>query len=166
MEETTLINGTLIWYYYICKREVWLIGHGIEPDQESDLILLGRHIHETFYTRRKKELTIDNRIKIDVLPGQRVIGEVKKSSKFLKSAKMQLAFYLYYFKHVKGTQMEGQLLIPEERKKLTITLTPELEKEIETAIKEIQDILSLERPPSAVKIPYCKSCAYREMCWA
>ncbi|HIP42776.1 MAG TPA: Dna2/Cas4 domain-containing protein, partial [Aquifex aeolicus] len=23
------VNGTLVWYYHICKREVWLIGHGI-----------------------------------------------------------------------------------------------------------------------------------------
>ncbi|HHG74358.1 MAG TPA: Dna2/Cas4 domain-containing protein, partial [Persephonella sp.] len=58
------IGGTLIWYYYICKREVWLIGHGIEPEQENDYIALGRHIHEIFYQRRKKELTIDNTIKI------------------------------------------------------------------------------------------------------
>lgn len=28
--ENLRINGTLIWYYFICKREVWLIGHGSE----------------------------------------------------------------------------------------------------------------------------------------
>ncbi len=166
MVETILINGTLIWYYYICKREVWLIGHGIEPDQESDFILLGRHIHEIFYQRRKKELSIDNTIKIDILPGRKVIGEIKKSSKFLESAKMQVAFYLYYIKHEKGVEMEGLLLIPEERRRIKITLTEELEDKIEKAIKEIEDILKLEKPPPAVKIPYCKNCAYREMCWA
>jgi CRISPR-associated exonuclease Cas4 len=25
-----MVNGTLIWYSYICEREVWLIGHGIK----------------------------------------------------------------------------------------------------------------------------------------
>ncbi len=165
MQEIT-IGGTLIWYYYICKREIWLIGHGIEPEQENDYIALGRYIHEIFYRRRKRELTIDNTIKIDILPGRRVIGEIKKSSRYLESAKMQVAFYLYYMKKEKGVPMEGLLLIPEERRRIKVSLTSEIEEELERAIEDIQRILSMERPPSAVKIPYCKRCAYRIMCWA
>jgi len=164
--ENLRINGTLIWYYFICKREVWLIGHGIEPEQESDHVLLGRHIHEIFYTRRKKELSIDDRIKIDILPSGKIVGEIKKSSRFLESATMQLAFYLYYMKQWKGTKMTGEILIPEERKRIKVKLTPQLENKIENAIIDIQNILSLEKPPPVVKIPYCKHCAYREMCWA
>ncbi len=165
-EKSISVGGTLIWYYYICKREVWLIGHGIEPEQDSDYIALGRHIHEIFYQRRKKELSIDNTIKIDILPGRKVIGEIKKSSRYLESAKMQVAFYLYYMKKEKGVDMEGLLLIPEERKRIKVSLTPELERELEETVKNIEDILEMERPPSAVKIPYCKKCAYRSMCWA
>jgi len=162
----TGVNGTLIWYYYICKREVWLIGHGIEPEQEGDFISLGRHIHESFYKRRKKELGIDNRIKIDILPGRKVIGEIKKSSRFVESARMQVAFYLYYMKKEKGIEMEGLLLVPEERKRVKVKLTEELERKVEKAIGEIKSILKLKRPPPAVKVNYCKKCAYREMCWA
>ncbi len=165
MGELQNINGTLIWYYYICPREVWLIGHGIEADQESDFLLLGRHIHEIFYRRQKKEFMIDNTIKIDILPSKKVIGEIKKSSKYLKSAKMQVAFYLYYLKQ-KGINIEGELLIPEERKKEKVKLTPNLEKELEEAIKEIKKILKMDRPPQQKKIPYCKNCAYKEMCWS
>jgi len=160
------INGTLIWYYYICKREVWLIGHGIEPEQENDYIALGRHIHEIFYQRRKKELTIDNTIKIDILPGRKVIGEIKKSTRYLESARMQVAFYLYYMKKEKDVKMEGLLLVPEERRRIKVLLTPEVEKELERAIDDIERILCMERPPPAVKIPYCRKCAYRDMCWA
>lgn len=168
MDYETKINigGTLIWYYYICRREVWLLGRGIEPEQENDYIALGRHIHEIFYTRRKKELTIDNTIKIDILPGRKVIGEIKKSTRYLESAKMQVAFYLYYMKKEKGVVMEGLLLVPEERKRIKVSLTPDIEEKLVSAIKDIEKILSMERPPSAVKIPYCKKCAYRDMCWA
>ena len=160
------VNGTLIWYYYICRREVWLIGHGIEPEQENDHITLGRHIHEIFYWRRKRELTIDNTIKIDILPGRKVIGEIKKSSRYLRSAKMQVAFYIYYMKREKGILMDGLLLIPEERRRIRISLTPELEEELERAIEDIERILRMDRPPPAVKIAYCSKCAYRSMCWA
>jgi len=165
MGELRDINGTLIWYYYICPREVWLIGHSIEADQESDFLLLGRHIHEIFYKRQKKEFMIDNTIKIDILPSKKVIGEIKKSSKYLKSAKMQIAFYLYYLKQ-KGINIEGELLIPEERKREKVNLSEELKKEIEKSIIEIKKILKMNKPPPPKKIPYCKNCAYKEMCWS
>ena len=160
------INGTLVWYYYICKREVWLIAHAIEANQDSDFLVLGRHIHELFYKREKKEFLIDNTLQIDILPDNKIIGEIKKSSKFLKSAKMQLIFYLWYMKKEKGVELEGELLIPKERKRIKITLNEKDEKELLKAIKEIEKITALSKPPKAVKIPYCKNCAYKEMCWS
>ncbi|MBK3331971.1 CRISPR-associated protein Cas4 [Persephonella atlantica] len=165
MNKLENINGTLIWYYYICPREVWLIGHGIEADQESDFLILGKHIQEIFYKRQKKGFLIDNTIQIDILPNKKIIGEIKKSSKFLESARMQVAFYIYYMKQ-KGINLEGELLIPEERKREKIVLTKELEQKLEEAVKGIQKILKQETPPEPVKIPYCRNCAYKEMCWS
>ena len=34
------ITGTLVWDYYICPREVWLMTHEINPEQENHLIEL------------------------------------------------------------------------------------------------------------------------------
>jgi len=159
------INGTLIWYHYICKREVWLIGHGIEANQDNDLMLFGRHIHEVFYKNHKKEFVIDNTIKIDIMSGSRVIGEIKKSSKYLKSSTMQLAFYIYYMKQ-KGISLSGELIIPEENKRIKVFLTEEIESELNSAIKDIKAILSYEKLPEPEKIQYCNTCAYKEMCWS
>ena len=146
-----IANGTLIWYYYICKREVWLIAHGIEPPQENEFISIGRLIHEEYYRKFKKELLVDNKIKIDILEGKKVIGEIKKSSKYLESAKMQLAFYLYYLKTVKGEKLEGELLIPEERKRIRVKLTTELEKEVERAVWEIERTFHLQKEPKDLR---------------
>ena len=159
------INGTLIWYYFICKREVWLIAHSIEADQENEFTTLGSHIHEIFYQRKKKEIFIDSIIKIDVLPDDTLIGEIKKSSKFLDSAIMQVAFYLYYLKHNKKINKKGVLLIPEEKRKIEIELTPDLEIEIEKAIKEIFEIVKYDLPPKPIKTKYCQNCGYKDMCW-
>ncbi|SHK18580.1 protein of unknown function DUF83 [Caminicella sporogenes DSM 14501] len=52
--EDVKVNGTLIWYYYICKREVWLMAHNLTPDQDNQYIDLGRFIHENSYMREKK----------------------------------------------------------------------------------------------------------------
>ncbi|RTZ58900.1 MAG: CRISPR-associated protein Cas4 [Gammaproteobacteria bacterium] len=164
MEDTT-INGTLIWYYYICPRQVWFISHSIAGEQDNQFIELGRHIHEFFYRERKKELLIDNTIKIDLIPYEGVIAEVKKSSRNLKSALMQVAFYLYYFKHKKGVELSGKLLFPKEKKQLEVKLTEELEKELETAFIEISKIVQSPNPPSPKWINFCKNCAYKPICW-
>lgn len=160
------VNGTLIWYYYICKRQVWFISHGIEPSQENEHILMGRLIHEEFYRHQRKELLIDGKIKIDLIRGRKLVGEIKKSSRYLKSAKMQLAFYLLYLKEVKGLKLKGVLLVPEERKNIEVELTEELERELERAIKEIEKVVKSEKVPELKKTPYCSKCAYRELCWS
>jgi len=164
MEDLT-INGTLIWYYYICPRQVWFISHSIAGEQDNQFLELGRHIHEFFYRDRKKELLIDNTIKIDLIPYEKVIAEVKKSSRHLKSALMQVAFYLYYFKHKKDIELSGKLLFPKEKKQLEVKLTKELEKELETAFVEISKIVQSPRPPQPQWINFCKNCAYKPICW-
>ncbi|MCI4458810.1 MAG: CRISPR-associated protein Cas4 [Thermocrinis sp.] len=161
-----MVNGTLIWYSYICDREVWFIGHQIEASQDNPFLEKGRAIHEVFYSQYTKELLIDNTIKIDIVKGRELIAEIKSSSKHLKSAIMQLAFYLYYLKKHKGVELRGILSIPSERRTEEVQLSESLERELEEKIKGIEDILSLPKPPPPVKIPYCKNCAYKEICWA
>ncbi len=107
-------------------------------------------------------------MKLDLLKSEGkhiVIGEVKKSSRFLNSAEMQLLFYLYRLKE-QGIEAIGELLIPKEKKRLKVELTPEREKEVKDAIIKIQEIISLDKPPTAVKCRFCSPCAYREFCWA
>lgn len=161
-----IANGTLIWYYYICKREVWFISHGIEPPQDNERIIIGRLIHEEFFNRKRKELFIDNKLKIDLLESRKVVGEIKKSSHYLKSATMQLLFYLFYLEAVKGQKLQGVLIIPEERKRIRVKLTEEKKKELLKAVKEIEEISKLPKAPELKKTKYCKSCAYQELCWS
>lgn len=80
-EKDVAVSGTLVWYYYICPREVWLISHQINADQDNDNVSLGRFIGDTTYEREKKEIGVGGS-KIDVLHiegGKMVIGEVKKA---------------------------------------------------------------------------------------
>src|SRR3989304_1745044 len=115
MSEVT-VTGTLIWYYYICKREVWLMARQIVPEQENPHIELGRFISDTTYKRDKKQIHLEG-ITLDLakLDDEKlVIGEVKKSSKFRDSAKMQLCFYLYVLRDY-GIEAEGELLFQKEK---------------------------------------------------
>ena len=166
VSESTKITGTLIWYYYVCQREVWLMAHELEPERENYFLELGRLVHEESYSRDKKEFSAPG-MKIDVLRsqgGQLVVGEVKKSSKFVQSATMQLAYYLWRLKQ-ENIKAKGELLIPKERKRISVELTETLERGLQEAFREIQKIISQENPPPPMRVPFCRNCAYREFCW-
>jgi len=165
--EYTKITGTLVWYYYICKREVWLMARNIAPDQDHYYLELGRFITESTYKRNKKEINLGN-IVIDLsrLDNEKVVvGEIKKSSKASEAAKMQLAFYLYTLKEY-GVESEGELLFPKEKRKEKVFLNKELIQKLENTIEEIKTIVVQDIPPPEVKITYCRNCAYREFCWS
>jgi len=158
---------TLIWYYYICPREVWLMAHEINPEQDNPLVEIGRTFHEHSYKREKKEISLDG-MKIDLLRkegNEYVVCEMKKSSRFELPAKMQLAYSLYKLKKMR-IEAKGELLIPKEKKKIQVELNKELENEIERAVAKIKEIIGEEKPPPPEKIKYCGKCAYRYLCWA
>lgn len=161
------VTGTLIWYYYICHREVWLMSRQLEPSYDNPYIEIGRLISECYYKRNKKELHFENMV-IDIIKkdnNQIIVGEVKKSSKFEQIAKMQLVFYLYKLNEL-GINVKGELLFPKERKRIQISLTQGLKKELEKALKEIINIMDSNKIPKAVKINVCKNCGYNEFCWS
>ncbi len=161
------ITGTLIQSYKICRRQTWLMAHQIVPDQENQYIEIGRLIDEESYSREKKKVHLEN-VVLDFVTsddGDVIVGEVKKSSRAQDSARMQLAFYLQKLKQ-SGLDAKGILMFPEERKRVVVELTPELEKELEEMTDEIQKIILQELPPPPKKIGFCKNCGYKEFCWS
>lgn len=161
------ITGTLIQSYKICRRQTWLMAHQIVPDQENQYIEIGRLIDEESYSREKKKVHLEN-VVLDFVTsddGDVIVGEVKKSSRAQDSARMQLAFYLQKLKQ-SGVDAKGILMFPEERKRVVVELTPELEKELEEMTDEIQKIILQELPPQPKKIGFCKNCGYKEFCWS
>lgn len=161
------INGTLIWYYYICPREVWLMARQITPDDDDPNIVVGRFIHEQSYRREKKEIAVAHS-KIDLVKrknGTVIVSEVKKSSRYLHSSRMQLLFYLKQLND-HGIQAEGELLFPEERKKIEVVLTEKATKELQETEETILKLANKSTPPPPKKISFCRNCGYREYCWS
>jgi CRISPR-associated exonuclease Cas4 len=161
------VTGTLVWYYCICQREVWLMARHLTPEQDDKNIDLGRYIHENAYERDKKEIDLGH-IKIDLMRnenGELVVGEVKKSSKFINSARMQLLFYLSELKKI-GIEARGELMFPTEKKKEEVLLDEAGEEEVARIVKEIQAIAIRDQAPLPAKIKYCRNCGYQEFCWA
>lgn len=164
---------TLIWYYYICHREVWFMSRHLEPYQGNPFIEIGRLVSKESYRRDRKEIMLQTPeqsggMVIDILKTEGediVVGEIKKSSSFEKSAMMQLAYYLLRLKKL-GIHAKGVLLFPKEKRKIEIKLTEQLEEELIQAQRHIKLILEQPMPPEPKLIKYCKKCGYQELCWA
>lgn len=161
------VNGTLIWYYNICKREVWLMYRNIVPDQSDENIDFGRFLHEQTYKRNKKEISFGN-VKFDVILNTKdklVIGETKKSSKYSEASKCQLLYYLKVLKDA-GIEAEGMLLYPEEKKRTDVILDDNTLQKLECMKNEITDIVQNDIPPKAAKCKFCYRCGYKEYCYS
>lgn len=166
-EEEISINGTLVWYYYICPREVWLQSRQINPDEQDQNMTWGRYLHEHAYQREKKELSFGGS-KFDFVQntdGQLLVVEVKKTDRYQKSATMQLLFYLYNLKQ-QGIIARGELRFPEQKRIEPVELTADNEKELVTALDAIRSIIQQSIPPTTERNKYCAKCAYQELCWA
>ena len=110
MTDDVNITGTLVWYYAICKRECWLMAHQIEPERDNDLLALGRLNTEAHYERQSKEITLPGGVRVDQVgreDGKLVLQEIKKSSRFLEAASLQLAYYLWVWNKRRGGNGRG-----------------------------------------------------------
>jgi len=163
---TDNITGTQINFYFHCKRQLWFFSHQINTEHESDLVTLGRVIHETSYERERKEIEIDQ-IKLDFLDiRDGVLHEVKKSDSWSEAHEWQVLYYLYVLKHKGVTGLRGELNYPVIRRTIDVELTPEKEQRLEQVLEDIRRIIDLPKAPEiAVKKSVCRKCSYFELCY-
>jgi CRISPR-associated exonuclease Cas4 len=158
-------TGTQVNYYFVCKRKLWLFSHNMELESDSDLVLLGKLLHEHSYKRQPlKEVEID-RIKIDFVGRSKEIHEVKRSRKIENAHVYQLLYYLYFLKKMASIDARGVLNYPLLKKKIDIELTKEKETELENVLADVSSIINQDKPPEAEWKSYCRNCAYKELCW-
>ncbi len=160
------VNGTLINYYFHCKRQCYLHGNRLNLEDNSESVSIGKALHEERRNNKNTEIEIDN-IKIDKLTKE-YLTEVKKSDADVEAAKWQLLFYLKILKN-KGIVRRGKLEFIEKNKTKKKTLILELNKEKEIELNEyindIEKLLNEENIPKILNKPKCKKCAYYEYCY-
>lgn len=159
-----LLTGTLIYYYTVCKRKCYLSYQKINMEQNSELVKIGKELHEQ-QKAKYKEIMIDN-IKIDKISKQ-YITEVKKSDADLEASIWQLKYYMYILNN-KGIQRNGKLEIIEKNNQdknvIFIEFSEDLLLEVENHVKEIENFLLGGLLPSTKIAKKCKKCAYYEYC--
>jgi len=161
------INGTIINYYFHCKRQCYLHGNRLNMEDNSEQVKIGKAIHEErAENKNNTEIAIDN-IRLDKLTKE-YLTEVKKSDADAEAAKWQLLYYLKVLK-TKGVIRKGKLEFAEKNKKdkkiIIIELTDEVEKELDKYIDEIEQLLNQDRIPECINKSTRKKCAYYEYCY-
>jgi len=162
-----LVNGTLINYYFHCKRQCYLHGNRLNLEDNSESVKIGRAIHEEKEDKMSdSEIAIDN-IKLDGLTSKYLV-EIKKSDADIEACKWQLLLYLKILKD-KGVVREGKIEFVEKNKQtkgtLYVNLTNENEIQLEKYITEIENMLSEEKIPAVLNTSSCNKCAYYEYCY-
>ena len=158
------VNGTLINYYFHCKRQCYLHGNRLNLEDNSESVKIGKAIHEERSERGKNtEITIDN-IKLDKLTTEYLV-EVKKSDADVKAATWQLMYYLKVLKS-KGIERKGKLEFIEKNKSdkkiIIIELDEENEIKLDKYVKEIEELIINDKIPETLNKGKCKKCAYYE----
>lgn len=159
------VNGTLINYYFHCKRQCWLHGNRINLEDNSENVKIGKAIHDIKNEQGKDtEISIEN-VKIDKITSQ-YLTEVKKSDADVEAAMWQLLFYLKVLRD-KGVERKGRLEFIEKNKTkntIYVELNEENSAELNRIVQDIEMLLISEKIPAVEKLPKCKKCAYYEYC--
>lgn len=161
------VNGTLINYYFHCKRQCYLHGNRLNLEDNSEMVKIGKAIHEDrALGTENAEISIDN-IKLDKLTNE-YLTEIKKSDADIEAGKWQLIYYLKVLKN-KGIIRKGKLECIEKNKSnkkvMYFELNDQLESEIDKYVEEIENLILSEDIPKVINKAKCKKCAYYEYCY-
>ena len=160
------LNGTLINYYFHCKRQCYLFGNRLNLEDASEIVQIGRAIHEEKNTHDNSEISIEN-IKLDKLTDE-YLTEIKKSDADIQAASWQILLYLKILKD-KGLVRKGKLEFTETNKQpkktIIIELTSHLEEQLKTVEAQIAELLQKDDVPAAINDKRCPKCAYFEYCY-
>lgn len=163
------INATHVNLYHVCHRELWLHGNGIRMEHTSDTVAEGKLIGETSYPDRATKFTeveIDG-IKIDFYdPREKVIHEVKKSSKMQNAHVAQVKYYIYKLAQKGIEGVSGIIEYPKTKQREEVVLTDMDRAAIPRWEKEIADILDRPMCPGVIRSGICKSCSYFDFCYS
>ncbi len=161
------ITGTHFNYYQICHRKLWLFANGINMEQNSDLVLDGKLIHEESYPQRSEryeELELDG-IKIDYYDAKnKVVHEIKRSNKVEQAHIWQVKYYLYVLEKNGIENVTGILEYPTLRKTQEVILSDVDRETILEMTEKIIEIIHSDTCPEKQKRKLCESCSYYEFC--
>lgn len=177
------LTATLINYYLLCHRKLWLHAEGITMEHTSDLVAEGKWLGENTYEQRatknqELELRVDYQLpdtseqitlaaKIDFFDAKNgVVHEVKKSDAFEEAHRAQVLFYLFVLNLSGINATDAVIEYPKQRDTLKVVYDSIAEIQIVDLIAKATEILKSESCPSTIRKTKCRNCSYFDFCWS
>ncbi|ACM22889.1 MULTISPECIES: CRISPR-associated protein Cas4 [Thermotoga] len=171
MEELDILNisGTMVSYYFTCKRKLWLFAKNIDMEQSqptTDLIIGKLLNFKSFKQEKHKEIEIEDCV-IDFITfrGEIIIHETKKSRKFEEAHVWQTKYYMFVLRKYGLDITHGVIHYPKLMRKEEINFEKDDEEKIRNALLEIKRITHEKIPPPVLNKSFCKRCSYYELCY-
>lgn len=171
------INATLINYYHLCHRKMWLHANGITMEHTSDIVYEGKLIGEESYPQRAEKnqeleisVELENGVmasaKIDFFDAKNgVVHETKKSAAKEKAHVAQVKFYLYLLRKNGVKADYGIIEYPKIRQTERVELLDEDSIEVDKWVADVVRIIGQAVCPPKLPVSKCKSCSYFDFCW-
>jgi len=166
MENDFRVNGTLVAYYYICKRKLFFFAKNIRLENYNDRVLQGKNTHESRFQRQlHREVEMDGS-KFDFIqfPGEVVVHEIKHSKSLEEASIWQLKYYMYVLQQNGVSCSQGVIHFPNQMKKQRVLFGEKDREIIQHTLQEVQGILRSPRPPEYIPKSICRKCSYYEFC--
>ena len=158
------ITGIMVYYYFVCKRKLWLFYNDISMEDENELVQIGKFIDSSSYASERKHIMINEEINIDFAEHSGVIHAIKKSRNIEEASVWQLKYYLYYLKQYGVENIKAKLDYPLMKQTVDITLEEHDEEKIREILKDIKKIVQADNIPDCLNNNICKKCAYFDLC--
>lgn len=163
------VTGTQFNYYMVCHCKLWLFANGINMEHTSELVEMGKLIHETSYPQRSDKYTeveLDG-VKIDFYDAKnKVVHEVKKSDSHEEAHEWQVKYYIYVLERNGMEGVTGILEYPKMRETRQVLLSDIDRVHIAGFEKDIEQLIASENCPKKLDQKKCRHCSYFDFCWS
>ena len=159
------MTGTEIAYYFLCHRKLWFFNRNILMEQTNENVAMGKFISESTYDRREHEIKIDD-VVLDFFDHQtNTIHEIKKSDKMEEVHVWQVKHYIHVLENKGIENITGKIDYPKLRQTIKVELSDQDREELIKIDTQVTQIIAKEIPPEIINKPFCKQCAYYELCY-
>jgi CRISPR-associated exonuclease Cas4 len=167
--EQLRITGTMVAYFFVCQRKLWLFSKGLNLENVSGNVdvIKGRVLHENRFKREfQKEIAFDT-VKVDFLRfGDQVfVHEVKKSKKFEEAHIWQLKYSIYLLRKKGVNCSSGVIHYPASMRKVEVEWEGDDDQRMEQILDSIEQIIEKPIPLPILNKKMCARCAYVDFCY-
>ena len=163
LAEDSGLHGLYFQHIALCRRRAWLHLMGATHAARNARVRRGLALHQT--EKRPGAAPRGLGIAPDAIDFERrIVIERKGTTGAAEAVSRQALFYAAFMTGATGELWAAEVQVYGTKKKITYELTEQVVDRLLTDARESSE-LGNGPPPSAHRIPLCRSCSCEQLCW-